>query len=106
MGESEMGSKRMDGYPEMAMVRRFLQAYVDRFDNNVLAAKKIGTTGSTLGKWLNGVEPIPEWLCEHLGFRKEWIYIGMATLSTTELAQKCMTNESRRDRRVSQEAAV
>lgn len=91
-----MGSKRMDGYPEMAMVRRFLKTYADRFHTNAEAAKKIGTSASTLGKWLNGVEPIPEWLCDYLGFKKQWIYVGKAGVTPTDLAQVCLANEAKR----------
>jgi hypothetical protein len=96
MGESEMARKRNDGYPEMAMVRRFLQSYVDGFSNNAMAAEKIGTTGSTLCKWLNGVEPIPAWMCDYLGFEKQWIYVGKVGIKTTGLAGKCLENAARR----------
>lgn len=102
-----MGCKRMDGYPEMAMVRRFLQTYVDRFNNNTQAAKKIGTSASTLGKWLNGVEPVPGWICDYLGFQKQWIYIGKAGVTPTDLAQKCLANEARRhEERVERQQSV
>jgi hypothetical protein len=92
-----MGNKRMDGYPEMAMVRRFLETYVDRFHTRVEAAKKIGTSASTLCKWMNGVEPIPEWLCDYLGFQKQWIYVGKAGVTPTDLAQVCLL--AKEDRR-------
>jgi hypothetical protein len=79
-----MGCKRMDGYPEMAMVRGSLEAYVGQFANRAEAAKKIGTTRSNLGKWLNGVDPVPEWMCGYLGFKKQWIYVGKASVRPVE----------------------
>jgi hypothetical protein len=84
MGESEMARKRNDGYPEMQSVRQALESYIGGFESSALAAAKIGTTTSSLSKWLNGVEPIPAWLCDYLGFQKQWIYIGKVGVAPTE----------------------
>jgi hypothetical protein len=78
-----MARKRMDGYPEMQSVRRALEAYIGGFNSNAIAAAKIGTTTSSLSKWLNGVEPVPEWMCDYLGYQKQWIYVGKVGVATT-----------------------
>jgi hypothetical protein len=82
---------------EQSAVRAALREYLKRYPNNIIAADKIGVTIGDLYNWRSGFRRIPEWMCDVLGFKRMYVHVGPVGVTTTsDLAQKCLENQSDR----------
>ena len=66
-------------------VRIALHGWTMKFPSQIRAAMTLGVHEQTLSDWRHGKSQIPNWVCDLLGFRQEWVNVGTARFSVRQM---------------------